>query len=97
MRRAEYGLLGWLGHYLCKLEFKPVVRMLRIADRVPSLGHADRVVRHHLHVLSVEQTVILLGVEIGNEGLARIEIVLDFVHLVALATLFHHGFAVPSA
>ena len=84
-------------HHLGELQLKPVVRMLGIADGVFAVGHVDGIVRHHLHVPTMQDTVVFRGYEVGYERLLGLEVVFELLHVVGLLALCHHGAALPFA
>ncbi len=91
--RAEHGLLLGFGHHLGRGHLEVVVRMLRVADRVFAARDVDRLVGHHLEFLADELAFLLLGGHVLDLGLAGLEVVVHFVHLVTLAAGVHHGAA----
>ena len=71
------------------------MRVVGIADRIFSVGDIDGPVFHHLDVAAVEYTLVVIGYHIVDERLAGIEVVVDILHLVLLAALFHHRSSGP--
>ena len=69
------------------------MRLFAVTDSITSMGDVDRMVRHHLDVLSVEDTVLFLSHHIGDPGLHRIKVVPDFLHLIRLVALGHDWLA----
>ena len=63
--------------------------MLAVTDRVFSVSDIYGIVRHHLDVLAVEDSVLFLGHDIGNAGFARFEIVAQLLHSVCFPALGH--------
>ena len=66
-----------------------IVWMLEVTDSILAFCNVDGSVRQHLDVLSVQQTVFLLGYHVGNPGLAGIEVVSHLFHGVLGAAFFH--------
>ena len=66
------------------------MRLLTITDGVFSVCDVDGVVRHHLDVFSMKDTLLLLSHHIGDSGFSCVEIIADLIHGVRLASLFHH-------
>ena len=66
------------------------MRMFAIADRISSFGDVDRAVRHHLDVLSMKYTILLLSHHIRDSGLHCLEVISDLFHLVFLTALLHY-------
>ena len=66
------------------------MRMVKVTDRIPSLGNVYGFVGHHLYVLPVEQAFFLLGHHIRNPSLPGVEVIADLLHSVGAAR-FGHG------
>ena len=71
------------------------MRIIQVTDSILSFGYVDGTVRHHLYVLAMKESLILLSEHIRDPGLARIEIVTELLHIVGFAALFHHGTSFP--
>ena len=73
------------------------MRMLEVADSVLSLGDVYGLVRHHLYVLAVQESLLLLSYHIGDAGLVGVEIVAQLLHGVCGTALLHHRLALDLA
>ena len=58
------------------------MRVLQIAYGIFTLSNVNGLVRHHLYILAVQQSLILLGYHFGYLGFSGIEIILQFFHSV---------------
>ena len=58
------------------------MRFLAVAYGVFSVRDVDGAVWHHLDVLAVEDTVLLLCHHVGDAGLLGVEVVADLIHAV---------------
>ena len=97
VRGAENDLLRGIGNHLGSGKLQIVVRMVGVAHRIFSLGYIDGLVRHHLDVFAVQDAVVLGSYHILDTGLARIEIIAQFLHVVFLGAFLHHRPAYPFA
>ena len=97
--RAENGLLRGFGDDLGHTKLQVIVWLLQVADRIDTFLQVDGLVRHHLDALSLQQALALLGDHIGDAGLAGIEVIPQFVHLVRLPVLrhFRQAFHLPGS
>ena len=82
-----------MGHDLGCREVQVVVRFFAVADSVASVGDVYGLVRKHLDVLSVENTVLLLGQHVRDSGFLGVEVVADLFHSVGLLSFLHHRLA----
>ncbi len=57
-----------------------IMRMLTVTYCIFALGYVYRTVGHHLDVLSVENSVLLLGHHVGNPCFLRLKIVPHLLH-----------------
>ena len=73
------------------------MRMVQLADRVFAVREVDALVRHHLHMAAVHYGVVFVGDNILDGGLAGVEVVTHFIHVVGLASLRHYGASCPFA
>ena len=73
-----------------------IVRLLAVAHCVFSFCDVDGLVRHHLYVLAVQDTVSFLGNHVCYPGLACVEIVPELLHGVGLSLLLHGRHAYDS-
>jgi len=95
MGRAEHRLLGRLGHDFGRRQLKVIMRVFKVADGIFTFCDVDGFVRHHLDVLAVKYSVILLCDHIRDPGLAGVEVVADLLHVECLAALCHLRLAFP--
>ena len=73
--RSENGFLAGFGHHFGSGEFEVVVRMFTVADGIFSISNVYGIVRHHLDVLAVKNSILLLGNYICDARLPGIEII----------------------
>ena len=88
--RAEHCLLGRLGHDLGSRQMEVIMRLLTVTYGVFSMCDVDGAVGHHLDVLAVEDSVLLLCHHVGYACLLGVEVVADLIHAVGFTSLFHH-------
>ena len=69
--------------------------MLQVADRVHAVLHIDRLVRHHLNILSLQQAFRFFRDHVGDARLAGGEVVAQLFHLVVLSALGHFRLSDP--
>ena len=73
------------------------MRGVQVAHLIPSVIDIDGLVGHHLDIGTLEQALVLLGDHVRDPGLARIEIVPKFLHLVRGLSFGHFRLADPLA
>ena len=65
------------------------MRLFQVANGVDTVPQVDGLVRHHLDLLTLEQTFRLLGNHIGDAGFLGGKVVTELVHLVGLSSFGH--------
>ena len=92
---AENRFLGRFRNDFRQGQVQVIMRIFQIADLVAAILDIDGLIGHHLDVLPVEKTFVLLGEHIGNPGLTRIEIVPEFLHFIRGAAFGHFRLSFP--
>ena len=88
-RPEDCPLLG-LCHDFGRSHLQIIVGMVQIADSIFALGDIDRLVSHHLQVLTMKDTLLLLGDHIFDSRLPRFEVIIYVVDIVRLSVHRHH-------
>ena len=68
---------------------KIIMGLLTVADSITAVGNIDGTVRHHLDLLSMEDSVLFLSHHIGDPGFVSLEIIPYLLHFVGRTALFH--------